>query len=145
MKHRVIGRVAHIHTDAVIGLDANQYSRRAHQLDDLGKGKFRVTGPHVSFKYGEVIDIIDGVGGRSAVLEPIGDVKAPPGISDEMRAEADDLGIRYGYGIGPDALSSRIAKAKAHRASIEAAAADASARSRADALKARKKAAKARA
>ena len=145
MKYRVIGRVAHIHTDAVVGLDDNQFSRRSHQLKSLGKNRYLVTGPRVSFKYGEFIDIDGGLTGRSAVLEAVGNKQAPPGISDEMLAEADDLKIRYGYGIGAKSLGERIARAKATKARIEAAAAEDDAREKADALTARRKAAKARA
>ncbi len=146
MRYRVIGKVAHVHTDAVIGLDSNQYERRAHQLEPLGKGRYRVSGPRVSFKYGEFIDIVDAGAdaGRSAVLEAVGRATSPPGVSDEMRAEADALKIRYGFGIGAKTLAARIAAVKDEMATAEAAASTASAKSRAEALAARKEAAKAR-
>ena len=127
MKHTVPDRVAIYHTDAILGLTEDQALSKAHQLQPLGKGRYRVIGPHVKFIYREVIDLFD----------------ATPPTSDALK-EADALGVRYGRGIGAALLGARIKAEKGARAEYDKAATANVNQRMAEIKKARAKAAKAR-
>ena len=127
MKFEVTDRVAIFQTDAILGLSEDQVRHRAHQLEALGKGHYRVIGPNVKFRYREVVDVIDGT-------------PAPT----EMKAEAAKLGIRFGLGIGAGTLAARIAAANADKDATHKAEAAAQTKANADTKAARAKAAKAR-
>ena len=128
MKYEIPDRVAIFQTDAILGLSEDQVRHRAHQLEALGKGHYRVIGPNVKFRYREVVDVIDG--------NPV-----PAG----MKAEAAQLGIRFGLGIGAGTLAARIAAANADKDATHKAEATAQTKAKTDNKAARAKAAKARA
>ncbi len=96
MKFQVTDRVAIFQTDAILGMTEDQARHRAHQLEALGKGRYRVIGPNVKFRFRETIDIIDG-----------------PAAPTAMKDEALALGLRFGLGIGAGTLAARIAATKA--------------------------------
>ena len=127
MKFQVTDRVAIFQTDAILGLSDDQARHRAHQLEALGKGRYRVIGPNVKFRFRETVDIIDG-----------------PAAPTAMKAEAAKLGIRFGPGIGTKTLAARIAGEYNITELFVAAEAAAKAKANAAAKAARAKAAKAR-
>lgn len=128
MEYRVIGKVAILQADTVLGLSEDQYRRRRHLLDDLGSGQFRVTGSNVKFKFGETIDVIDGAIDRmGSVMEPTGKTKSGkkngrPGPDAEMKRHAKAIGVVFGAGVGEKTLSRRIAAREAEIAKVNAAA-----------------------
>ncbi len=127
MKFQVTDRVAIFQTDAILGMTDDQARHRAHQLEALGKGRYRVIGPNVKFRHREVVEIIDG-----------------PAAPTAMKADAEKLGIRFGLGIGAGTLAARIAAANADKDAVHKAETAAKAKAKADATAARAKAAKAR-
>ena len=127
MKFEVTDRVAIFQTDAILGLSDDQARHRAHQLEALGKGRYRVIGPNVKFRFRETVDIIDG-----------------PAAPTAMKAEAAKLGIRFGLGIGAGTLAARIAVANADKDATHKAEAAAQTKAKTDNKAARAKAAKAR-
>ena len=127
MKFQVTDRVAIFQTDAILGMSDDQASHRAHQLQPLGKGRYRVTGPNVKFQRGETVEIIGGPA-------------APAALKDDALA----LGLRFGLGVGEGTLKARIDAEMSARAESEKAATAAVNQSMAEKKKARAKAAKAR-
>ncbi len=96
MKFQVTDRVAIFQTDAILGMTDDQAGHRSHQLEALGKGRYRVIGPNVKFQRGETIEWFDN-----------GD------IWPAAKVEAEIFGVKFGDGIGPKALDARIEEAKA--------------------------------
>ena len=127
MKLKIIDSVVVCQTDAILGMSDDQASHRAHQLQPLGKGRYRVTGPNVKFQRGETVEIIDGSAASTA-----------------LKDDALALGLRFGLGVGEGTLKARIDAEMSARAESEKAATAAVNQSMAEIKKARAKAAKAR-
>ncbi len=132
MRYKVIGPVAILQEDAIIGLSGYQAFNKRFHVEPVEGGGFRVKAKNVKFGYREVVDVIDGyIDPKSTVLEPVGKAESMPGPSDELKAEADRMGIRFGLGIGAKTLGAWIAKAKVGAAKINAAEASAKAETKA--------------
>ncbi len=145
MRYKVIGPVAILQEDAIIGLSGYQAFNKRFHVEPVEGGGFRVKAKNVKFGYREIVDVIDGyIDPKSTTLEPIGKAEPMLGPTDDMKAEAADLGIRFGLGVGAKTLGARIAKAKASATKINAAQASAKAEAKAEAIAARDNAAKAR-
>ncbi len=127
MKFTIPGRVAIFQRDAILGLSDDQARARAHQLQALGRGTYRVIGQHVKFRYGEIVDVIDGPA-------------APTALKDEALA----LGLRFGLGVGTKTLATMISEARNITALFDAAVAEAETKTSAKRKANRTKAAKAR-
>ena len=127
MKFEVPGRVAIFQMDAILGLSPDQAGHRKGALESLGGGRYRVISQNVKFRFGEVVEIIDG-----------------PVAPMPQREEALALGIRCGAGIGVKTLAARIALATTDNAAAVKAATASMATTEAATSAARVKAAKTR-
>ncbi len=145
MRYKVIGPVAILQEDAIIGLSGYQAFNKRFHVEPVEGGGFRVKAKNVKFGYRETVDVIDGyIDPKSPALEPIGKAEPMLGPTDDMKAEADRMGIRFGLGIGAKTLGAWIASAKAGATKINATEASAKAETKAAAKLARAEAAKAR-
>lgn len=146
MRYEVTGKVAIFYQDAILCMSGYQLDVRRFQVEPVGGGGYRVKGVNVKFYYREIVDVIDAnLDNSLTVLKPVGKSEPMPGPSDDAKAEAAKLGIRFGLGVGAKTLAARISAAKAAHATSGAAAAKAKTETKADTKAARANAAKARA
>ncbi len=145
MKYEVTGKVAILYQDSILCLSGYQLDIRRFHVEPVDGGGFRVKGLNVKFYHREFVDVIDAnLDNSLSVLTPVGKSEPMPGPSDDAKAEAAKLGIRFGLGIGAKTLAARIVMAKAMNAKSDAAAAKAKTETKATTKAARDKAAKAR-